>query len=199
MENQKNNVAVIAVIIVIVALTAGVFGWMFAKKAEAPVQQAIITQSAPVAKTQPAVQPTSQTVSVVPASWKTYADSKYGFELKTPTELTPFAGGGSQVVMGDPVISVITNVSDPSKNPYGDAPYATEPQITLNGITWHVFHNSEGGMQECDSATFQTLMPNGKDVIYISTIDENHCPGNPKEAPSVVLLKQILSTFKFTK
>lgn len=61
MKNKQGYVAVIALIIVIVAITAGVVGWMFAKKSQAPVQQAAATQpTAPVAQTQPASQPIQQ-------------------------------------------------------------------------------------------------------------------------------------------
>ena len=46
MKNRKGNVAVIAVVIVTIAITAGVVGWMFAKKTQAPVpQQLAVTQS----------------------------------------------------------------------------------------------------------------------------------------------------------
>ena len=39
MQNKKGNVAVIAIVIVIVAITAGIVGWMFAKKSETSVSQ----------------------------------------------------------------------------------------------------------------------------------------------------------------
>ncbi len=45
MQNKKGNVAVITVIIVIVAITAGVIGWMFAKISQAPVQKMVENQS----------------------------------------------------------------------------------------------------------------------------------------------------------
>ena len=46
MKNKQGNVAVVAVIIIIVAITAGVVGWMFAKKSQAPAPQIATTQSA---------------------------------------------------------------------------------------------------------------------------------------------------------
>jgi hypothetical protein len=48
MKNKKGNVAVIALIIVIVAITAGAIGWIFAKKAQEPSQKAVVTQPAPI-------------------------------------------------------------------------------------------------------------------------------------------------------
>ena len=81
MKNKKGNVAVIAIIIVVVAITVGVIGWLFAKNLQAPTPQPMVTQTtAPVAQTQPAVQratPASQP-SVQPVqndettSWQTY-------------------------------------------------------------------------------------------------------------------------------
>jgi uncharacterized protein HemX len=41
---KKGNAAVIAIIIVIVAITAGIIGWNFAKKSQAPTQQ-VATQT----------------------------------------------------------------------------------------------------------------------------------------------------------
>ena len=59
MKNKKGNVAVIALIIVIVAITIGVITWLVATKSQAPAQQAVVIQPAPVAKTQPVAQPTA--------------------------------------------------------------------------------------------------------------------------------------------
>ncbi|MEI7425464.1 MAG: hypothetical protein WCK16_00865 [Candidatus Moraniibacteriota bacterium] len=68
MKNKRGNVAVIALIIVIVAITTGVITWLIATKTQAPVQQAVVTQPAPVAKTQPVVQSTTPTAQSTPAS-----------------------------------------------------------------------------------------------------------------------------------
>ncbi|MDD5464630.1 MAG: hypothetical protein PHP62_05775 [Candidatus Moranbacteria bacterium] len=50
MKNKKGNAAVIAIIIVIVAITAGIVGWMFAKKSQAPDQQKVATQPTSITK-----------------------------------------------------------------------------------------------------------------------------------------------------
>jgi len=39
MQNKKGNVVVIAIIVVIVAITAGIICWMFAKRSQAPILQ----------------------------------------------------------------------------------------------------------------------------------------------------------------
>lgn len=53
MKNKKGNVAMIVIIVVIVAISASVIGWMFAKKAQAPAEQAVAIQSAPITNTNP--------------------------------------------------------------------------------------------------------------------------------------------------
>lgn len=63
MKNKKGNVAIIAIIIMIVAITAGVVGYLFAKKTQAPVAAPVVTQPVSITQvpvTQPAVQPTAQ-------------------------------------------------------------------------------------------------------------------------------------------
>ena len=45
MENKRGNVAIIAIIIVIMAITAGVVGWMFANKSQDKVQQQSVDRS----------------------------------------------------------------------------------------------------------------------------------------------------------
>jgi hypothetical protein len=81
MKNKRGNVAVITIIIVIVAITAGAIGWMFATKSQAPVQQAAVIQPISVEKTQPITQ--SESVNET-ADWQTYANANLGFSIKYP-------------------------------------------------------------------------------------------------------------------
>ena len=78
MKNKKGNVVVIAIIVAIVAITAGVIGFLFAKKIQAPATEPAVTQ--PVAQ-KSVTQPADETVD-----WKTYTDNKNGFEIKYPKE-----------------------------------------------------------------------------------------------------------------
>src|SRR6266568_2620276 len=82
MKNKRGNVVVIVIIIVIVAITSGIIGWMFAKKSQAPVQQSVVNQPVPVAKTQPITEPIAPTDETT--NWQTYSNTKYGFEFKYP-------------------------------------------------------------------------------------------------------------------
>ncbi|MDD5396436.1 MAG: hypothetical protein PHW24_00055 [Candidatus Moranbacteria bacterium] len=53
MKNKKGNIVAIAAIILIVAITAGVIGWMFAQKMQTPASQTVATQpTAPVIQIQ---------------------------------------------------------------------------------------------------------------------------------------------------
>lgn len=100
MENKRGNVAVIVIIIVIVAITAGVIGFLFAKKSQAPAQQALVTQ--PIPKAQQKV-----TVSEPQLSYKTTAqleasiseDLKY---VKIDKKFLPswFINGGENELSG---------------------------------------------------------------------------------------------------
>jgi len=44
MKNKKGNIVIITIIIIVVAITAGVVGWKFAKKSQAPETQVATTQ-----------------------------------------------------------------------------------------------------------------------------------------------------------
>ena len=81
-QEKKGNTAVIAVIAVVVVITLGVFGWIFAKKAQAPVEQPVAVQSVPVKETQSVA--SSMKSADATAGWQTYVSKDFGFELKMP-------------------------------------------------------------------------------------------------------------------
>ena len=80
MINKKISSEIAVGIILLVAIIIGGVFWL-QNKAQAPVTAPVTTQPATVAQTpvtQPAVDET--------ANWKTYTNTKYGFELKTPQD-----------------------------------------------------------------------------------------------------------------
>jgi hypothetical protein len=102
-EAKKGNVAVIAVIAVVVVATLGVFGWIFAKKAQAPVaEQPIASQPAPVKNVQqqseakPLDSPVPAQPVVLPVveqqgkSSIVYTNSKFGFQVTMPASWTKY-------------------------------------------------------------------------------------------------------------
>ncbi len=92
MENKQYNISVIAIIVVIVTITAGVVGWIFAKKSQAPASQTVAMQeTAPVAQTQPATQATKPVAQPTPvanetANWKIFQSKQEGFTLRYPND-----------------------------------------------------------------------------------------------------------------
>ena len=75
----------IAIIIAIVAIIAGIVGWLIAKKSQAPTLQTVATQpSIPVAQTQPTTPVTQPAPADETARWQTYSDTRNGFEVKYP-------------------------------------------------------------------------------------------------------------------
>ncbi len=142
---------------------------------------------------------------------KLYTSSVYGFELESPNDLGTLDLNnyqGSVTVNGNtyqtiqltngisPSINIIKNWTNTAVEPYFPN---INPQISsINGITWSIFYDPQGGVPRCDSASFETLTQDKKNTIFISYMDENHCPGDSQKKSSVLFLNQILSTFKFT-
>jgi hypothetical protein len=81
MKIKGENIAVIAIIIVITAITASVITGLVIIKTLAPVQQVATTQSESTVATQPVAQ---SALSDEMTSWQTYKDPKNGIELKYP-------------------------------------------------------------------------------------------------------------------
>src|SRR6185369_6461120 len=91
MKNKQGNIAVIALIIVIVAITAGAVGYLFANKTQTPVAQPVaVRQSESVAKTQQPAAPIIQPSTLVDetANLQTYTNSENGFSFKNPVSWT---------------------------------------------------------------------------------------------------------------
>lgn len=94
MKNKKGNVAVIALIIVIVAITASVVTWLVATKSQAPIQQVAVTQPAPVSQTQqtaPVAKPTAPASTAL-----VYIDKLNGYQVSLPSDWTSY-----KVIDGD--------------------------------------------------------------------------------------------------
>lgn len=96
LEPEKNNaklVIVIAIIVAIVAITAGVIGFLLAKKTQAPATAPVVAQPAAQtseAKTasdvqKPVVQPAETTQSADETTgWKTYTNNRVNYQFEYP-------------------------------------------------------------------------------------------------------------------
>ncbi len=85
MQNKKGNVAVIAIIIIVVAIIAGALGWMFAKRTNdsqltTDNKHEVLDRSDQKFLLQ--AQPKDET-----EGWQTYTNTQYGFSFKYPNDL----------------------------------------------------------------------------------------------------------------
>lgn len=87
----------IAIIIVVVVITAGVLGWMFAKKSQVPTKQVAVTQSiVSAAQTQPTqMKQAEQDQNTIAKEGRksdkyTYTDNTYGFSFQYPARVGEF-------------------------------------------------------------------------------------------------------------
>jgi len=90
-QPQKGNTTVIAVIVVVVAITAGIIGWILAKNSQAPAQQATTQPSTPVAQTQPTTAPTqpqvTQPAPTIPSNQNYIEVKELGFKIPVSPEM----------------------------------------------------------------------------------------------------------------
>lgn len=84
MKIQKGDVAVIAIIIVIVAITTGIIGWMFIGQLQMPKQQTDIAPSVPAVQSR--TQPLEAVVDRGIESVQTSIDEKICRTIKTESE-----------------------------------------------------------------------------------------------------------------
>lgn len=82
---QKGNTVLIAVIVAVVAITAAVVGWIFAKQSQEPVQPVATQPTASGTQTQPQTANPTLTIS---ADWQTYTNAKSAYSISIPKEWT---------------------------------------------------------------------------------------------------------------
>ncbi|MDD5397127.1 MAG: hypothetical protein PHW24_03660 [Candidatus Moranbacteria bacterium] len=210
MKNKKGNVAVIAIIIVIVAITAGAIGYLFAMtRTQAPVQQTATTQpTTPVAQTQPVVQsttpttqPAAQNTSVDETlNWQTYTNSKMGYTLKYPLEYVPNPpvdqygaenvsfinkdGATFNVTVDYDLNGGIGLATDPT--PDKDSIISGPSDIKISGVV-----AKEYKIKNSDNTT--------ADYVFVSSNNKMYIVDNKGYNSNDVIFNKIISSFKFTK
>lgn len=100
LEPKKNNIVLIVIIVAIVAITAGVIGFLLAKKTQAPATAPAVTQ--PVAQT-PLAQPADET-----AGWQEYSSKNLNIKFKYPMKyvfLDRTDGDEKAILIGDKTFS----------------------------------------------------------------------------------------------
>ncbi len=204
LEPKKNNIVPIVIIIVIVAITAGVIGFLLAKKTQAPAtepaaQTSEVKTASDVQK--PVVQPAETTQSVdETASWKTYTNAKYGFEFKYPADLitkedlsgTVFGVSFSdkngmkndQIAINQYKASELPSINSLIQQIKKDRLALSEPsEYLVSGIK---------GLQIIENAP----VPQYK--VFIEKDSFTYIFSIANESPRLSEFNKILSTFKFT-
>jgi len=214
---QKGNTTLIAIIIVVIAITAGVIGWILAKNSQVPVQQATtitqppipIAQTQPVATPAPVVQQQAQTVANEQSasqpldentSWQTYQNSNIGYSLKFPSDWKYLVCDNNIQFMlyspttkkekcGEPLFNYALSIIGPGPPPGNINNAATSKKVSINGIDAIKYIGTPVG-QIGDTYIDMLVLSNGGKT-YTLTLDKYTEYGK--------ILDQILSTFKFTK
>jgi len=186
MKNKKGNVVVIAIIVAIVAITAGVIGFLLAKKIQAPVVE-------PAAQT-PVTQSADETTD-----WKTYTNTQYGYEFKYPSNYN---------IEQPTQIKDVVVIHIPKKQEYMQIQFFnTEPKINdYEPLGAQLAGDSLlGGKKSLKYHTEKPIILEGtlKDIPYTdyvvvlsksSYLEISYYGHNNVEAS----FEKILSTFKFT-
>lgn len=188
MKIKKENIVAFIIILFIVVIAGGIFGWIFTKKPQ-PMKR-----------------------SDENANWQTYRNEKYGFEFKYPKEWPApelkegkyYNGGGyPSYRKGDWIVN-IGNLA--STNEYDDAPYFIGYQnMNYDDIVKDLKKYTNVVIKE------EKTLSNGKAIIYteaglsgyncaffvnsnnaiVFVFDENYRYEDEK------LFHQIISTFRF--
>ncbi|HOX10956.1 MAG TPA: hypothetical protein P5323_02225 [Candidatus Moranbacteria bacterium] len=192
LEPKKNNIVLIVIIVAIVAITAGVIGFLLAKKTQAPATAPAVTQ--PVTQT-PLAQPADEN-----ADWKTYTNTKYGFEFKYPADLitkedlsgTVFGVSFSdkngmkndQIALNQYKASELPSINSLIQQIKKDGLALSEPsEYLVSGIK---------GLQIIENAP----VPQYK--VFIEKDSFTYIFSIANESPRLSEFNKILSTFKFT-
>lgn len=80
-QREKGNIVATVIIIIIVTVTAGIIGWMFTKKSQAPISQPTIQSI-----NQKTTSETKNIEEIDTSNWKLYQNIKFGYEIKYPAD-----------------------------------------------------------------------------------------------------------------
>ena len=213
MKNKQGNVAVIAIIIVIVAITTGVITWLVATKTQAPFQKDVTTQPTPVVQTQPVAQsanPTTQPVvqSAPVSTLNNYVNARGNYSFTCPNNWN---------CLDDQAINSIFSPNGPSNNIAGGVEvqnYAslddyinTETvardtsspiSVVVDGITGVQRHFSGGpGAMANSESDSVSVFKDGK--VYDIYINWDNTQNSKSISDAKLVFKKVVDSFKFTK
>ncbi|HBP00767.1 MAG TPA: hypothetical protein DD454_00925 [Candidatus Moranbacteria bacterium] len=215
MKTKKGNVAVIALIVAVVAVSAGVIGYMFAKKTQAP--EIVKDPAGPPSPKTELAQPADET-----ADWQTYRNEEYGFEFKYPINwmLSEDKGNNFDLPIVDIVSPETQELIKDRKIPYVSdlsiyyyPSVADESENKLNGLGATTVDElierntliTKIGSTEIGGIPATDVVWGGESLYYTILVERNsHLYklwfGNINTKDKLTLVENnILSTFKFTK
>lgn len=212
MNNKKIPTLLGTIVIVVIAITAGMFVWQYEKNmpadfAQLAVPVPVAKSPTPVAQTptQPvATQPVQAIPSNVPAGWKNYKNDKQGIEFEYPSAgivredqgaggLKSIYGACIHFSLGTIFISTLSPDCPPGRTGIGIGTEIKDlpgENVVIDGKPYtigtkeYVVNNES---EKSDSIEGEIAISDAMSIGYSY---------NPKE---VGKFKQIISTFKFTK
>jgi hypothetical protein len=194
MTSSKALYAVI-IVIVIAVIGGGVFWYM-------QNQSSYVLNSYPAAQNiQNQVQ---QNNSAQTASWKTYINAQYGFELQYPASWKAPIVTSNLPKLDDPfAISIFPNTKNLSSKDFAsaflgakdvsvDMKYVPQKELMIGGSPAYELY----GSQELGGAVI-IFLAKGSNLFVMEFTKAN--PDVANEANNYTIVHQIISTFKFTK
>jgi hypothetical protein len=214
-NNQKGfaNIILIGVIIILVVV-GGYFLWSQKSKpaVEQPVQTPTITQTDTTI--------TTPTTNDKTANWKTYTNSKYGFEFKYPAsfmgpeERSLLQSKGVNIDFSAPNLKTITVfVTELDKprtiqqdfNDFKEGNWLTlKPEFCLGGgqVSFTTVSNEKALLIECNrkkEKEFENFTSSASFVFYYNNIGFSVSINDNDDTSRLQTINGIISTFKFTK
>ena len=217
MKNKKGNVVMVALIIAIVAMTAGVLGWMFAKKSQAPFQKEVATTQqvtpTPVTQTQsigrpvsPATQPIGQSAPI--STKNNYANAKGRYSFTCPTNwkclddnsinsiFSP--SGSSENISGGVEVQDYASLDDYMNTETVASNTSSPISVVIDGVAGieRHFSGGPGAMMSLESDSV-SLFKDGK--VYNIYINWDNTQNSNEITDAKLAFKKVIDSFKFTK
>lgn len=176
---NKNNQGFVQIVLVLVIVAVAIGGaYYFGTLKNNTGLVSVVPTLTPIVSTQSVINPTINPTLDPTANWKTYSNTKYGFEFKYPIDQKLDDNGKGEIGIGKVSLSI---------NKLGqNAPKVTQKKI--NEIIWDMLYFDP-----------KTPMGGGPHSFYQTKYSEYYYVITYYDKETQQVADQILSTFKFTK